>query len=92
VERKALLKPFAYITSHPGKGMVGRIVRAFNVWLDVPKDKLKIIKGAVSKLHSASLLCVTIVEVLRVLRSNRIDDIEDDSLVRRGQPGAFFPV
>jgi geranylgeranyl diphosphate synthase type 3 len=69
----ALLEPFAYITSRPGKGIRGMMIEAFNKWLEVPEDKLQIIASVVSKLHSASLL---------------IDDIEDDSPLRRGQPVA----
>lgn len=53
---KALLEPFAYITSRPGKGIRGMMIEAFNKWLEVPEDKLQIIASVVSKLHSASLL------------------------------------
>jgi len=49
------------------------MIDAFNTWLNVPEDKLKIITRVVSMLHSASLL---------------VDDIEDDSQLRRGQPVA----
>jgi geranylgeranyl diphosphate synthase type 3 len=69
----ALLEPYTYITSTPGKEIRGAMIEAFNIWLNVPEDKLKIIARVVSMLHSASLL---------------IDDIEDDSQLRRGQPVA----
>jgi geranylgeranyl pyrophosphate synthase len=42
-------------------------------WLNVPDDTLRHIKGIIRKLHNASLL---------------IDDIEDSSTMRRGQPVA----
>ncbi|KAJ6611701.1 isoprenoid synthase domain-containing protein [Mycena sp. CBHHK59/15] len=44
---------------------------AFNTWINVPEDKLTIISKIISMLHNASLM---------------IDDIEDDSQLRRGQP------
>ncbi|KAG6860770.1 hypothetical protein C0995_007802 [Termitomyces sp. Mi166 len=68
-----LLEPYTYITSNPGKEIRGRLIDAFNLWLEVPTSKLAVISRLVSMLHSASLL---------------IDDIEDDSQLRRGQPVA----
>jgi len=69
----ALLEPFAYITASPGKEIRNRMIEAFNQWLQVPPAKLAIIAKVVSMLHSASLL---------------VDDIEDDSQLRRGTPVA----
>jgi geranylgeranyl diphosphate synthase type 3 len=48
------------------------MIESFNTWLNVPADKLKVIGKVVSMLHHASLL---------------VDDIEDDSQLRRGSPG-----
>ncbi|XP_035828379.1 geranylgeranyl pyrophosphate synthase isoform X2 [Aplysia californica] len=45
--------------------------RAFNHWLQIPEDKLKIISDVIQMLHNASLI---------------IDDIEDNSKLRRGIP------
>lgn len=70
---KLLLEPYTYITSNPGKEIRGAMIEAFNVWLEVPADKLKTISKVISMLHNASLL---------------IDDIQDDSQLRRGQPVA----
>ncbi|TFK50785.1 terpenoid synthase [Heliocybe sulcata] len=69
----ALLEPYVYTTSNPGKEMRGKMIEAFNAWLHVPEDKLKVITKVVSMLHSASLM---------------VDDIEDDSQLRRGSPVA----
>ncbi|KAI0262197.1 terpenoid synthase [Gloeopeniophorella convolvens] len=69
----ALLEPFTYITSTPGKDFRGGMIQAFNTWLHVSESKLQVIGRVVSMLHNASLL---------------IDDIEDDSQLRRGQPVA----
>ncbi|KLO15127.1 terpenoid synthase [Schizopora paradoxa] len=69
----ALLEPFTYITANPGKEIRSRMIAAFNQWLQVPPAKLAVIAKVVSMLHSASLL---------------VDDIEDDSQLRRGTPVA----
>ncbi|EIN06618.1 terpenoid synthase [Punctularia strigosozonata HHB-11173 SS5] len=68
-----LLEPFTYITSNPGKEIRGQMIEAFNTWLRVPPQQLRIVARVVSMLHSASLL---------------VDDIEDDSQLRRGAPVA----
>lgn len=72
-DEAAVMEPFTYITANPGKEIRGRMISAFNTWLNVPEHKLKTITKVVSMLHSASLL---------------IDDIEDDSQLRRGAPVA----
>ncbi|KAF8919404.1 isoprenoid synthase domain-containing protein [Mucidula mucida] len=72
-DEMALLEPFEYVSSNPGKDMRSRLIEAFNIWLNVPKEKTSIIARIVNMLHNASLL---------------IDDIEDDSQLRRGQPVA----
>ncbi|KAH8110470.1 terpenoid synthase [Phellopilus nigrolimitatus] len=69
----ALTEPFSYITANPGKEIRTRMIEAFNGWLQVPTEKLAVIGRVVSMLHSASLL---------------VDDIEDDSQLRRGSPVA----
>ncbi|KAJ6551479.1 isoprenoid synthase domain-containing protein [Mycena capillaripes] len=70
-DESAVLEPFTYITSNPGKDIRSQLMAAFNVWINVPEDKLKIISKVVSMLHNASLM---------------VDDIEDDSQLRRGAP------
>lgn len=56
---KALLEPFYHIMSVPGKEIRGQMIAAFDQWLHVPEDKLRIISRVVSMLHTASLLYVT---------------------------------
>lgn len=68
-----LLEPFAYILQIPGKNIRSKLARAFNRWLKVPEDKLKEIEDIIEMLHNASLL---------------LDDIEDNSILRRGIPVA----
>ncbi|CCI44927.1 unnamed protein product [Albugo candida] len=68
-----LSKPYEYIRELPGKNVRGKLVDAFQLWLNVVPDTSKAIKTIVNGLHDASLL---------------IDDIEDNSDLRRGRPVA----
>lgn len=53
---KALLEPFKYITSNPGKEIRGKLIEAFNIWLNVPPERLQVIAKIVNMLHAASLM------------------------------------
>jgi len=68
-----LLEPYTHITSTPGKEIRTQLTEAFNLWLNVPREKLQRINRIVTMLHSASLL---------------VDDIQDDAQLRRGAPVA----
>lgn len=70
---KELLEPYSYLKQIPGKDVRGHLIDAFNVWLQLPEDKVTEIKKIIDALHNASLL---------------IDDIEDGSMMRRGVPVA----
>ena len=70
---ESLLEPWRYIMEVPGKNVRGLLIKAFNVWLNIPQDKAKEIGEVVRNLHTASLL---------------VDDIEDNSKLRRGIPVA----
>ncbi|KAF9396427.1 geranylgeranyl pyrophosphate synthetase [Podila verticillata] len=72
-DEMALLEPYTYISSTPGKEMRTELIESFNLWLKVPPKELAIITKVVKMLHTASLL---------------VDDIEDDSQLRRGEPVA----
>ncbi|EJD49068.1 terpenoid synthase [Auricularia subglabra TFB-10046 SS5] len=69
----ALLEPYHYIGDVPGKEIRTKLIEAFNVWLQVPDDRLATIARIVRMLHTASLI---------------MDDVEDDSQLRRGVPVA----
>ena len=73
VPDRAVLEPFRYINQVPGKDIRGKLIDAFQEWLHIPQDKVGAIKHIVGELHNASLL---------------IDDIEDNSQLRRGVPVA----
>ncbi|KAG9317938.1 isoprenoid synthase domain-containing protein [Chiua virens] len=68
-----LLEPYTYVSSSPGKGFRNQLIQALNHWLRVPSVQLKAIVQTIELLHNASLL---------------VDDIEDDSALRRGKPVA----
>ncbi|KAG0291992.1 geranylgeranyl pyrophosphate synthetase [Linnemannia gamsii] len=72
-DEAALLEPYTYICSNPGKEMRTELIEAFNIWIKVPPQELAIITKVVKMLHTSSLL---------------VDDIEDDSVLRRGEPVA----
>ncbi|CDO53191.1 similar to Saccharomyces cerevisiae YPL069C BTS1 Geranylgeranyl diphosphate synthase [Geotrichum candidum] len=73
-QKEDILKgPYDYLSKVPGKDMRSKLIRAFNIVLQVPADKLELISSLVGMLHTASLL---------------IDDVEDSSLLRRGFPVA----
>jgi len=53
---KHLLEPFTYLLQHPGKEIRSKLIDAFDIWLNVPKVELKIIKDVIEMLHTSSLL------------------------------------
>ncbi|XP_072051186.1 geranylgeranyl pyrophosphate synthase-like [Amphiura filiformis] len=72
-QEQILKEPYTYILQIPGKGIRLKLSQAFNYWMKIPGDKLDIIAEVTQMLHNASLL---------------IDDIEDNSKLRRGIPVA----
>nr|AYV97143.1 trans-prenyltransferase 3 [Haslea ostrearia] len=70
----ALLEAWRYVNSMPGKDVRGKLIDCFGIWLKIEDPNvLHCIKDIVGDLHNASLL---------------IDDIEDNSHLRRGIPVA----
>ncbi|OWZ51895.1 geranylgeranyl diphosphate synthase, type III [Cryptococcus neoformans] len=72
-QENILMEPYIYISQNPGKEIRSKLIDAFNQWLEVDKDDLKVITKVVRMLHNASLL---------------MDDVEDNSELRRGLPVA----
>ncbi|KAH9498404.1 Geranylgeranyl pyrophosphate synthase [Bulinus truncatus] len=66
-----LMGPYRYICQIPGKQIRTQLTVAFNYWLKIPDDKLKLVSEVIQMLHNASLI---------------VDDIEDNSKLRRGIP------
>ncbi|RLU18717.1 hypothetical protein DMN91_009074 [Ooceraea biroi] len=72
-EDDKLLEPVNYILQVPGKQIRQKLVQAFNYWLKIPDDKIQTIEEIVEMCHNSSLL---------------IDDIQDNSVLRRSIPVA----
>ncbi|KAF1957775.1 geranylgeranyl pyrophosphate synthetase [Byssothecium circinans] len=72
-KERILMGPYEYLEGHPGKDIRSQCIAAFNLWLQVPPERLKVITRVVGMLHTASLL---------------VDDVEDSSVLRRGIPVA----
>ncbi|KAL8659052.1 MAG: hypothetical protein Q9226_000633 [Calogaya cf. arnoldii] len=70
---RIITRPFEYLMAKPGKSFRRQLLSALNVWTDVDESSLGIINRVVEMLHNASLL---------------IDDIQDNSRLRRGSPAA----
>ncbi|KAL4960269.1 FPP/GGPP synthase family protein [Aspergillus stella-maris] len=68
-----IMGPYDYMLQHPGKDLRRQMINAFNAWLKVPPESLAIITKVIAMLHTASLL---------------VDDVEDNSVLRRGTPVA----
>eukprot|EP00026_Physarum_polycephalum_P013489 Phypoly_transcript_13897.p1 GENE.Phypoly_transcript_13897~~Phypoly_transcript_13897.p1 ORF type:complete len:304 (+),score=34.00 Phypoly_transcript_13897:75-986(+) len=67
------IAPYKYLAEIPGKEVRSMLVNCFNKWLAIEPEQLKKITEIIQMLHNASLL---------------IDDIEDNSKMRRGVPVA----
>ena len=65
------MEPYHYLAGQPGKGVRERLVEAFNIWLKLEPEDLEKVQSIIQLLHNASLM---------------IDDIEDNSKMRRGIP------
>jgi geranylgeranyl diphosphate synthase type 3 len=72
-KEKVVTGPYDYLNCIPGKDFRSQLIKAFDAWLKVPKESLEIITKVVGLLHTASLL---------------VDDVEDNSELRRGLPVA----
>ncbi|KAF3909756.1 Dimethylallyltranstransferase [Arthrobotrys entomopaga] len=72
-KERAVCAPYDYLSSLPGKDIRTQLIEAFNIYLRVPDESLGTIKHIIAMLHNASLL---------------VDDVEDNSVLRRGFPVA----
>jgi len=72
----SLLESYRYINTVPGKDVRGKLIDCFQQWLQLESEQvLSDIKQIIGDLHNASLL---------------VDDIEDNSKLRRGIPVAHL--
>ncbi|XP_070159211.1 terpene synthase isoform X1 [Polyergus mexicanus] len=72
-EDEKLLEPIRYILQVPGKQIRAKLALAFNYWLKISFDRIQAIEEIVTMLHNSSII---------------IDDIQDNSILRRGIPVA----
>eukprot|EP01156_Anaeramoeba_ignava_P019429 Anaeramoba_ignava/a96069_30.p1 GENE.a96069_30~~a96069_30.p1 ORF type:complete len:292 (-),score=103.40 a96069_30:39-914(-) len=73
LKNEIILQPYKHICEIPGKGMRVKLFEAFDYWLKIPESKKVLISEVTEMLHNSSLI---------------IDDIEDESTIRRGFPVA----
>ncbi|CAI7666554.1 unnamed protein product [Penicillium bialowiezense] len=73
LDEKHISGPISYLQSLPSKNVRGLLIESLTSWFEVPPNKIERIEKIISSLHHASLL---------------LDDIEDDSPLRRGKPTA----
>ncbi|KAH7055784.1 polyprenyl synthetase [Macrophomina phaseolina] len=87
-----VLAPYKYLTSLPSKGIRDIFIAALNWWLEVPEDTLTSIKAVIGMLHQSSLMyaCFCLVAEELDADGSRLDDIEDDSKLRRGSPSTHM--
>ncbi|KAL8976714.1 MAG: hypothetical protein Q9205_007339, partial [Flavoplaca limonia] len=74
-QERIITRPFEYLMAKPGKSFRRQLLSALNVWTDVDELSLGIINRVVEMLHNAK---------------DRIDDIQDNSRLRRGGPAAHL--
>ncbi|KAK2015626.1 terpenoid synthase [Colletotrichum eremochloae] len=70
LDRTALDGPIEYVSGMPSKGVRSSLIDAMNQWYQVPSSQLAVVKSVIDKLHNSSLV---------------LDDIQDDSPMRRGK-------
>ncbi|CAO2651134.1 Nn.00g094310.m01.CDS01 [Neocucurbitaria sp. VM-36] len=68
-------EPYRYQSSLPSKGVRERAIDALNWWLEVPEQDVTLIKSVIQSLHCSSLM---------------LDDMEDNSPIRRGKPSTHI--
>ncbi|KAL4806051.1 terpenoid synthase [Aspergillus unguis] len=71
--QQILQQPIDYLRSVPSKNVRGTNIQAVNVWVKAPEAVLNQVEALIGHLHDSSLL---------------LDDIQDNSDLRRGRPTA----
>ncbi|XP_025266262.1 geranylgeranyl pyrophosphate synthase-like [Camponotus floridanus] len=70
-EDEKLLEPIRYNLQIPGMQITTKLIQTFNYWLKISPDRLKAIEEIVIMLHNSG---------------NIVDDIQDNSILRKGIP------
>ncbi|BFZ54693.1 hypothetical protein PYCC9005_001730 [Savitreella phatthalungensis] len=74
-DEDAVLIPYTYLLTNPGKDIRTLLIAALNRWVGLDDQRLLELQQIVEMLHTASLL---------------VDDVEDASVLRRGKPAAHL--
>ncbi|KAJ6116003.1 hypothetical protein N7523_006420 [Penicillium sp. IBT 18751x] len=75
IPNQVILEPYDYIDSLPSKRIRDLAIDALDLWYKVPEDAVATIKAVINLLHNSSLM---------------LDDIEDESPLRRGYPATHL--
>ncbi|RDH19521.1 terpenoid synthase [Aspergillus niger ATCC 13496] len=67
------MAPYEYTRSTPGKQTISKFIECLRSWLHLPDDSASVIEHITNMIFHSTLM---------------IDDIEDDSMLRRGKPAA----
>ncbi|KAI9894948.1 MAG: Geranylgeranyl pyrophosphate synthase [Vezdaea aestivalis] len=74
-DRTTAQAPHQYTSSLPSQNLRDKLIDSFNMWSNLSKSSLVVIKKVVDLLHNSSLM---------------LDDIEDHSDIRRGLPATHL--
>ncbi|KAI2982582.1 hypothetical protein CBS147343_3378 [Aspergillus niger] len=69
------MAPYEYTRSAPGKQTISKFIECLRSWLHLPDDSASVIEHITNMIFHSTLM---------------IDDIEDDSMLRRGKPAAHI--
>ncbi|CAK38176.1 uncharacterized protein An03g02060 [Aspergillus niger] len=72
-QQKLCMAPYEYTRSTPGKQTISKFIECLRSWLHLPDDSASVIEHITNMIFHSTLM---------------IDDIEDDSMLRRGKPAA----
>ncbi|KAN0083031.1 Isoprenoid synthase domain containing protein [Elaphomyces granulatus] len=85
-ELKIALAPIHYTASLASKNVLGKYADALQAWFQLPSSSVETIKSVTVML--LNLFMMQVHSSLSLILWNRLDDIEDGSTLRRGQPAA----
>lgn len=68
--QRAINEPINYVSGMPSKGVRTSLIDAMNQWFQIPSAQLAVVKRVIDLLHNSSLI---------------LDDIQDNSPMRRGK-------
>ncbi|KAK5624891.1 hypothetical protein RRF57_000607 [Xylaria bambusicola] len=70
-----ILEPYHYMSSMPSKGVRHMVIDGIQFWLSVSQQSTAIIRSVINTIHTSSIM---------------LDDVQDGSQLRRGNPSAHI--